>query len=82
MGEWREDVQVGLLLAGWLACLLFGLLACLLDCIIALKQHLASLPRCVPAEGCLRLGCMQEGEGKCIYADGSAYDGQWKGGKR
>lgn len=25
---------------------------------------------------------MQEGEGKCINADGSQYDGQWKAGLR
>jgi hypothetical protein len=25
---------------------------------------------------------LQTGEGKCLYADGSAYDGEWKGGKR
>jgi hypothetical protein len=27
-------------------------------------------------------GDQQEGEGKCIYADGSQYDGQWKAGLR
>ena len=27
-------------------------------------------------------GDLQEGEGKCIYADGSQYDGQWKAGLR
>ena len=25
---------------------------------------------------------LQQGEGKCIYADGSQYDGQWAAGQR
>ena len=25
---------------------------------------------------------LQHGEGKCVYADGSTYDGQWQAGQR
>lgn len=49
-----------------------------------MPAHALPLP---PQRGLFRYlgqweGDLQQGQGKCVYADGATYDGAWRAGKR